>query len=108
MAMFLELRQYHVLPGQRDNWVKLFDEEIAPFQTKMGMDVVGSFVGEEDESVFVWIRRFADEEERKRLYAAVYESEHWKDEIAPRVPTMIDVEKIKVTRIVATPRSAIQ
>jgi hypothetical protein len=106
--MFFELRQYPVLPGQRENWIKLFDEEIAPFQSKMGMDVVGSFVGEEDESVFVWIRRFADEEERVRLYAAVYETDHWKDEIAPRIPAMLDRENIKVTRIVATPRSAIQ
>jgi len=30
------------------------------------------------------------------------------NEIAPRVPTMIDREKIKVTRIVATPHSVIQ
>jgi hypothetical protein len=28
--------------------------------------------------------------------------------ISPRVPTMIDREKIKVTRLVATPRSVIQ
>ena len=106
--MFFELRQYHVLPGQRDNWVKLMEEEIIPFQTKMGMEIMGSFVGEEDESVFVWIRRFADEEDRKRLYEAVYESDHWKNDIAPLVPTMLDRELIKVTRIVATPRSAIQ
>src|SRR5438093_4074319 len=48
--MFFELRQYHVRPGQRDNWVKCMEEEIIPFQVKMGMVILGSFVGEEEES----------------------------------------------------------
>jgi len=56
----------------------------------------------------VWIRRFENEAERKRLYDAVYQSDYWKNEIAPKVPTLIDREQIKVTRIVATPRSVIQ
>ncbi len=106
--MFFELRQYAIRPGQQANWVKLMEEEIIPFQTKMGMVILGSFVGEEDESVYVWIRRFADEDERKRLYDAVYQSDYWKLEIAPRIPTMMDREQIKVTRLVATPRSVIQ
>jgi len=38
----------------------------------------------------------------------VYQSEYWKNEIAPRVPTMIDREQAKVTRLVATPHSVIQ
>jgi hypothetical protein len=48
------------------------EEEIIPFQVKMGMVILGSFVGEEDQSVYVWIRRFESEAERKRLYDAVY------------------------------------
>ena len=108
VVMFFELRQYHIRPGQRDNWVKCMEEEIIPFQVKMGMVILGSFVGEEDESVYVWIRRFESEAERKRLYDAVYQSDYWKNEISPRVPTMIDREQIKVTRLVATPHSVIQ
>jgi hypothetical protein len=107
-AMFFELRQYHVRPGQRENWVKCMEEEIIPFQVKMGMVILGSFVGEEDESIYVWIRRFESEAERKRLYDAVYQSDYWKNEISPKVPTLIDREQIRVTRIVATPRSVIQ
>jgi hypothetical protein len=106
--MFFELRQYHVRPGQQEKWVKCMEEEIIPFQVKMGMVILGSFVGEEDASVYVWIRRFESEAERKRLYDAVYQSDYWKNEISPRVPTLIDREQIKVTRIVATPRSVIQ
>src|ERR1051325_7329865 len=106
--MFFELRQYHIHPGQQKAWVKCMEEEIIPFQVKMGMVVLGSFVGEEDESVYVWIRRFENEAERKRLYDLVYQSDYWKNEISPKVPTMSDCEKIKVTRIVATPHSVIQ
>jgi NIPSNAP len=106
--MLFELRQYHVRPGQQENWVKCMEEEIIPFQVKMGMVILGSFVGEEDASVYVWIRRFESEPERKRLYDAVYQSDYWKNEISPRVPQMIDREQIKVTRLTATPRSPIQ
>src|SRR5215813_9863614 len=108
IRMFFELRQYVVRPGKQAEWVKCMEEEIIPFQVKMGMVILGSFVGEEDASVYVWIRRFESEAERKRLYDAVYQSDYWKNEMSPRIPTMIDREQIKVTRIVATPRSVIQ
>src|SRR5499426_155968 len=106
--MFFELRQYRMRPGQREKWVKFMEEEIIPFQVARGMVIVGSFVGQEEEDLYVWIRRFESEAERKRLYDAVYESDYWKNEIAPKVATLIDREQIKVTRLVATPRSVIQ
>lgn len=106
--MFYELRQYRMHPGQRDNWVKCMEEEIIPFQVSKGMVIMGSFVGEEDDGLYVWIRRFDSEEERKQLYKDVYESDYWKNEIAPKVPSMIDREAIEVKRILATPKSAIQ
>lgn len=106
--MFFELRQYRTLPGQRDNWVKYMEEEIIPFQVAKGMVILGSFIGQEENDLYVWIRRFDSEEERERLYKAVYESEHWKNTIAPKIPTMLDRSAIKVTRIEATPKSVIQ
>jgi NIPSNAP len=106
--MFFELRQYHVRPGQQAAWVKCMEEEIVPFQTEMGMDIVGCFVGEQDESAYVWIRRFESEEKREQQYAAVYETDYWKNEIAPRIPAMLDREKMVVTRLTATPKSVIQ
>jgi hypothetical protein len=106
--MFFELRQYRTKPGQRENWVKCMEEEIIPFQVSKGMVIVGSFVGEEEDDLYVWIRRFDSEAERKRLYEAVYESDYWKNEIAPKVPEMLDRDKIKVTRIQATPKSVMK
>src|SRR5204863_2476827 len=102
------LRQYWAQPGQRDNWVRFMEEKIIPFQVSKGMVVVGSFAGEADENAYVWIRRFASEQERERLYEAVYQSDYWKNEITPQVDRMLDRSAIKVTRLVATSRSVLQ
>ena len=106
--MFFEFRHYTCKPGQRDAWVNYMEEVVIPFQVSKGMVILGMFRGEEDENSFYWIRRFKDEEERKQQYEAVYQSDTWRNEIGPKVPDMIDREAIKVTRLVATPRSAIQ
>ena len=47
---FYELRQYLVRPGKMDEWVKIMEEEIIPFQVSKGMVICGSFRGETDES----------------------------------------------------------
>lgn len=106
--MLFELRQYRTQPGQREAWVKCMEEEIIPFQVSKGMVILGSFVGEQEDDLYVWIRRFESEEERVRLYREVYESDYWKNQIAPKVPSMLFREKIVVTRLVATPKSPIQ
>jgi len=102
---FFELRQYRTKPGQRERWAKFMDEEIIPFQISKGMVVIGSFVGEQEEDLYVWIRRFNSEEHREQLYKAVYESDHWKNVLSPQVDEMLDRDKIVVTRIEPTPRS---
>jgi len=105
---FYELRQYKVLPGQMSAWVKVMEEEIIPFQISKGMVITGSFQGETDSSVYVWLRRFESEEQRVALYKAVYESDYWKTQIAPRVPEYLDRSAMVVTRIVPTPKSTVQ
>ena len=47
--LFFELRQYLIRPGKKDEWVRLMEDEIIPFQQSQGMVIVGSFTGEEDE-----------------------------------------------------------
>ena len=105
---FYELRQYKVLPGQMAGWLKMMEQEIIPFQVSKGMVICGSFQGETDSSVYVWLRRFESEEQRLALYAAVYESDHWKNTLAPRVPEYLDRSAIVVTRIVPTSRSTMR
>lgn len=106
--MFFELRQYRITPGRRDDWVKLMEEVIIPFQVKMGMVVVASFIAEEDPNLYVWIRRFESEEQRIQLYKNVYESDFWKNEVAPHSAAMLARENISVTRLVPTAKSVLQ
>jgi hypothetical protein len=105
---FYELRQYKVKPGKLAEWIKIMEEEIIPFQVSKGMVICGSFGGEEDETVYVWLRRFESEEQRKQLYAAVYETDYWKNEMGPRVPEYLDREQNVVTRIIPTSKSTVQ
>jgi hypothetical protein len=105
---FYELRQYKVLPGMLNEWVKIMEEEIIPFQISKGMVICGSFRGETDESVYIWLRRFESEAEREALYKAVYETDYWKTKIAPRVSNCLDRSAMVVTRIVPTAKSTVQ
>ena len=106
--MFFELREYRTKPGQRERWVQFMEEVIIPFQVSKGMVVIGSFVGTQEDDLYIWIRRFDSEEQREALYAAVYQSDEWKNVIAPQIPEMMDREKIVVRRIAPTPRSVIR
>ncbi len=105
---FYELRQYKIQPGKMEEWIKCMEEEIIPFQVGQGMVITGSFRGETDESVYVWIRRFESEAQREALYKAVYESDFWKNTIAPKIPSLLDRSGTVVQRIVPTPRSVAQ
>ena len=105
---FFELRQYKIQPGKMDEWVRIMEEQIIPFQVSKGMVICGSYRGETDESCYVWIRRFESEAQREALYKAVYESDWWKTNIAPKVPEYLDRPNNHVQRIVATPRSPVQ
>ncbi len=105
--MFFEIREYALRPGKREEWVKWMDEEIIPFQAAKGMVITGSFVDVENDRYF-WMRRFESEEERERLYKAVYESDWWLNEAKDRVGTLIDREQIRVSIVQATPRSIIR
>lgn len=105
---FYEVRQYEIRPGKMEAWLKLMQEEILPFQVERGMLIPAMFHGEEDDSVFIWLRRFESEAERERLYKAVYEDERWTGDISPRVGELIDRETIRVQRVLPLDLSALQ
>jgi hypothetical protein len=56
----------------------------------------------------VWLRRFESEGDREALYKAVYESDHWKTTIGPRVPDYLDRSAMVVTRIIPTAKSTMR
>ncbi len=106
--MLYELRQYTCTAGNREAFIKVMEEDIIPFQVSQGMVILASFAGEEDENTYVWMRRFKDEDERLKLYDAVYKSDHWNKVIAPKIGNMLDRTGIKVTRLTPTAKSPLQ
>ena len=102
------LRQYKILPGKMDEWVAFMEETIIPFQVAKGMVITGSYRDEEDDTAYFWTRRFENDEECKSLYAAVYQSDTWKNDIAPKIPEMMDRKGIVVKKIRPTSRSVTQ
>ena len=106
--VFFEIRQYEIRPGKMEEWIDFMQTKIIPFQVSQGMVVCGSYRGEDDDSVYFWIRRFDSEADRERLYDAVYKSDTWVNTMADKVGELIDREKIVVNRVVATSRSTMQ
>jgi NIPSNAP len=100
-----ELRQYRVKKGKMKQWLKLMDEEVAPFQASQGMVIVARFTAPKEKDLYVWLRRFRNEVERKRQYRKVYESDHWKTVLAPRIDAVLDIASIAVTDLEPTPSS---
>jgi hypothetical protein len=106
--MFLELREYRIKGGKRDQWVKLMEEKIIPFQMSKGLVAIGSFIALDEPDLYVWIRRFESEEEAERLYKEVYESDYWRNQIKPEADTMLQRESIRNLRLKSTRLSVIQ
>lgn len=103
-----ELRFYTAFPGRRAELADYMDDVVIPFNREHGVDVVASFVDEQDDDVYVWVRRFPDEPTRVTQYDAVYQDTRWTDEIAPRVMELMDRERAVVTRAVPTAGSLLR
>lgn len=106
--MYYEIRRYQTQPGRREEWVRYMEEVIIPFQTAQGMDVTASFVDDQDDNGYVWMRRFENEPDIEALYAAVYEHDRWKNEIGPIVSDLLILGKTVVTRVSPTPASTLR
>jgi hypothetical protein len=106
--MLYELRQYQVKKGKMKQWVKLFEEEIVPFQVSMGMVIPASFTAIQKKDQFVWLRRFKNEAERARLYRTVYEHRQWKEVILPKVKQVLVMSAVASTQMSPTAKSVLQ
>ncbi len=106
--MLIELREYTVRPGKREAWVKFMEEAIIPHHVANGVAILGSWIVEDEENTFVWMRGFEDEADRVKKSASMNESDHWKNDLLPRIEELVDREKHRVKRLLATPASPIR
>ncbi|MGZ5270574.1 MAG: NIPSNAP family protein [Ramlibacter sp.] len=73
----VELRQYTLHPGRRDELVALFDREFLETQEAVGMRVMGQFRDLGDPDRFVWLRGFRDMAARAQGLQAFYGGAVW-------------------------------
>lgn len=77
MSSVVELRQYTLHPGRRDELIELFDREFVEAQEACGIDVLGQFRDLDEPDRFVWVRRFPDMLRRRRALEAFYGGPVW-------------------------------
>jgi hypothetical protein len=94
----LELRQYLLHPGRRDDLVALFDRELVEPQQAAGMDVLGQFRDLDRPDHFVWLRGFPSMAARKLALERFYGGPVWRRHREAANATMIDSDDVLLLR----------
>ncbi|WP_327235405.1 NIPSNAP family protein [Streptomyces sp. NBC_01317] len=94
----IELRQYTLRPGRRDELIELFEREFVETQEETGMIVLGQFRDLDNPDRFVWLRGFTDMEARREALSAFYGGPVWAA-YGPRAnATMVDSDHVLLLR----------
>src|SRR5579859_8097921 len=94
----IELRQYTLHPGKRDELIALFDRELVESQEQLGAKIIGQFRDAGDPDRFVWLRGFADMESRGNALRAFYGGPVWKAHREAANATMVDSDNVLLLR----------
>ena len=94
----VDLRQYTLHPGRRDELIRLFEREFVETQAAVGMPVLGTFTDLDDPDRFVWLRGFADMASRAESLAAFYGGPVWKAHRDAANATMLDSDDVLLLR----------
>ena len=86
----VELRQYTMVPGRRQDFVDIFDREFVETQEALGIEVVAQFTDLDKPDRYVWIRRFPNMEARKASLDAFYSGPVWAEHSAAANPMMTE------------------
>ncbi|MCV7194465.1 NIPSNAP family protein [Mycolicibacterium brumae] len=99
----LELRQYTVRRGAREEFIELFESELVDPQQALGIQVLGQFRDLNDPDRFVWLRAFPGLTERARALGAFYvDSAAWKTHGGAATSLLADFTDVRLLRV-ATP-----
>jgi len=74
----VELRQYTLAAGRRDELIDLFEAEFMEPQEACGIRILGTFRDLGDAQRFVWIRSFPDMVARAKSLADFYGGSAWR------------------------------
>jgi hypothetical protein len=102
--MIVELRQYTLREGRRDELIDLFDREFVEAQEELGIAVLGQFRDLDRPDRFVWLRGFTDMQSRRTGLTAFYTGSVWAKHGPAANATMLDSDDVLLLReIVAVP-----
>jgi len=94
----MELRQYVMRPGRRDELIELFEQRFVDAQEALGIRVLGIFRDLQRPDRFVWMRGFADMAERHRALESFYGGPVWAAHRDAANATMIDSDDVLLLR----------
>ncbi|WP_305610891.1 NIPSNAP family protein [Brevundimonas sp.] len=94
----VELRQYTLYPGRRDELIALFEREFVETQEAEGMTLIGQFRDLDAPDRFVWLRGFPDMVARKTALEAFYTGPAWQAHRSAANATMIDSNDVLLLR----------
>lgn len=73
----IDLRQYTMVPGRRDELIELFDDHFVDGQEAVGIHVLGQFRDLDDPDMFVWLRGYDSMPDRAEGLARFYYGPMW-------------------------------
>lgn len=94
----IELRQYTLYPGERENLIDLFEREFIDTQESVGIEVIGQFRDLDDPDRFIWLRGFSDMSSREKSLSDFYGGPIWKKYRDEANATMIDSDNVLLLR----------
>jgi hypothetical protein len=94
----VELRQYTLRPGRRDDLIGLFETELIAPQEAAGMALVGQFRDVDNPDRFVWLRGFPDMRARAAALRRFYQGPAWRQHAGQANATMIDSDDVLLLR----------
>ena len=94
----IELRQYELHPGRREELIELFDGELIEPQEACGMRVIGQFRDLDRPDRFVWLRGFDDMASRTVALGCFYHGPVWARHRDAANATMVDSDDVLLLR----------
>src|SRR5258706_13218426 len=96
----VELRQYTLHSGRRDELIELFEREFIETQETVGIQVIGQFYDLDDPDRFVWLRGFNDMSAREQSLNAFYSGPIWIAHRDAANATMVDSDNVLILHLV--------
>ena len=94
----IELRNYVLQPGRRDDFIRHFEKNFLFSQRDTGMHVLGQFAILDHPDRFLWIRGFADMAARRRSLDDFYDGAFWQARRAATNAMLVDHEDVHLLR----------